>query len=256
VGKYKPGGARFSRARVQLQFSEGLRSDLCKTLVKPPLHSNFPEAPDYNPDINFENMAQSPYSTCYSGHSDQIISKRGSQPRFLCLGSHLPISEEVLRNELEHAAKLDRKHRGELAELAFMRKAATLGFAVAKPWGECDRYDVIVRIGKIFWRVQIKSAWHTSPGRRHYRFKTTGNNNKPYSADEIDFLVAYVFPEDAWYVLPVALVENKQCVCVRPGSKRSWLKKYCEAWKLMRPPEPELAAAAVAGAAPGSGSTP
>ena len=46
--------------------------------------------------------------------------------------------EETLCNELRHAAKLDCKHRGEFAELAFMRKAANLGFAVAKPWGESD----------------------------------------------------------------------------------------------------------------------
>ena len=43
-----------------------------------------------------------------------------------------------------------------------MRKAATLGFAVAKPWGDCDRYDVIVRFGKVFWRVQIKSVLATN----------------------------------------------------------------------------------------------
>lgn len=62
----------------------------------------------------------------------------------------MPISEELLKHELQYTAKLDRKHRGELAELAFMRRAAALGFAVAKPWGDCDRYDVIVRLGKVF----------------------------------------------------------------------------------------------------------
>ncbi len=40
-----------------------------------------------------------------------------------------------------------------------MRKAAALGFAVAKPWGDSDRYDVILRTGKSFWRVQVKSVW-------------------------------------------------------------------------------------------------
>jgi hypothetical protein len=55
------------------------------------------------------------------------------------------MSDQNLLNELIHTAKLDAKHRGELAELAFMRKAATLGFAVAKPWGDSDRYDVVVR---------------------------------------------------------------------------------------------------------------
>jgi hypothetical protein len=35
------------------------------------------------------------------------------------------------------------KRRGELAELAFTLKAATLGFGVSKPFGDSERYDVI-----------------------------------------------------------------------------------------------------------------
>jgi hypothetical protein len=115
-----------------------------------------------------------------------------------------------LLNELHHAARLGAKQRGEIAELAFMRKAATLGFAVAKPWGDSDRYDVILRSGKIFWRVQIKSAWFVSGRRSHYHIRTTGGGNSCYSAAEIDFLVAYIFPEDAWYVFPVAMIANRK----------------------------------------------
>jgi hypothetical protein len=176
-------------------------------------------------------------------------------------GENLGMSESTLDNELHHAAKLDNKHRGELAELAFMRKAATLGFAVAKPWGDCDRYDVIVRIGKIFWRVQIKSVWSKALGRPHYRVWTTGSRKSLYSADEIDFLVAYLFPEDIWYVFPVELIENRRAVHIRPGLKRSSFEQYREAWNLMRPAEPEIVIAqpvAVAGpaAAVDSGSAP
>jgi hypothetical protein len=155
----------------------------------------------------------------------------------------LPISEDLLKHELQHAANLDGKHRGELAELAFMRRAAALGFAVAKPWGDCDRYDVILRLGKVFWRVQIKSVWAKYPSRTHYRFKTTGASNVPYSAEEIDFLVAYIFPEDAWYVFPVALVEKRKLICITPGSKRSRFNHYREAWDLMRPTEAETISA-------------
>jgi len=103
---------------------------------------------------------------------------------------------ETLRNELLHAVKLDSQQRGELAELAFMRKAAALGFAVAKPWGDSDRYDVFLRTGKSFWRVQVKSVWAQMPARNHYRLKTSSGGLRPYSAEEIDFLVAYIFPKD------------------------------------------------------------
>jgi hypothetical protein len=80
--------------------------------------------------------------------------------------------------------------------------------------------------------------------------KATGNRDRPYSADEIDFLVAYIFPEDTWYVFPVALIENRTVLCIRPGSKRSWHEQYREAWKLMGPagvePASETAAAVAA----------
>ena len=74
------------------------------------------------------------------------------------------MSDQNRSDELTHATKLDAIHRGELAELAFMCKAASLGFAVAKPWGESDRYDVVIRAGKVFLRIQIKSVLSTLPG--------------------------------------------------------------------------------------------
>jgi hypothetical protein len=43
-------------------------------------------------------------------------------------------------------ASLNNAQRGQLAELIFIRKAASLGFAVAKPWNEGERYDAIVRV--------------------------------------------------------------------------------------------------------------
>src|SRR5258708_38922696 len=126
------------------------------------------------------------------------------------------MSDQNRSDELTHATKLDAIHRGELAELAFMRKAASMGFAVAKPWGDSDRYDVIVRFDKIVWRVQVKSVITPQPSRYSYRVKTTRGYNFTYSADEIDFLVAYVFPKDVWYVFPATVIEGRDSVCVRP----------------------------------------
>jgi hypothetical protein len=145
------------------------------------------------------------------------------------------MSDQDRSNELTHATKLDKKRRGELAELAFMRKAATLGFAVAKPWGDSDRYDVVVRFEKTFWRVQIKSVLALKPSRRHFVVHMKNGGGKGYNSDEIDFLVAYIFAEDLWYVFPVHIVEQKTSLCVKPGSKKSRLEQYRDNWDLMRP---------------------
>lgn len=134
---------------------------------------------------------------------------------------------------------LTNRQRGHLAELAFMRKAASLGFSVAKPWGEGERYDVIVGVENMCWRVQVKSVLAKCRARHDYNVKTRagGANRKTplYTADEIDFLVAYIFPEDTWYVFPAKTVEHRAAFYVRPGSKRSKFEQYREAWKLMRP---------------------
>jgi hypothetical protein len=144
------------------------------------------------------------------------------------------MSDQNLTDELTHAAKLDRKHRGELAELAFMRKAANLGFAVAKPWGDSDRYDVVVRFEKTFWRVQIKSVLALKPSRPHFVVEIKNSSGKTYTKDDIDFLVAYIFARDLWYVFPAHVFEHKKSLCVKPGSKKSRLEEYRENWDLMR----------------------
>ena len=45
---------------------------------------------------------------------------------------------------LARQQELTTKRRGELAELAFTLKAASLGFGVAKPYGDSERYDFIL----------------------------------------------------------------------------------------------------------------
>src|SRR5438128_1634725 len=56
------------------------------------------------------------------------------------------------------------KRTGELAEAAFVVKAASLGFAVSKPWGDSERYDFILDAGLRTWRVQIKCTESTNAG--------------------------------------------------------------------------------------------
>jgi len=127
-----------------------------------------------------------------------------------------------------------------------MRKAASLGLPIAKPWNEGERYDFIARVHNICWRVQVKSVSKKSALRHHYRVKTSGGRGRarhtPYSAGEIDFLVAYIHPEDIWYVFPASFIAGREAVCVFPGSKRSVYEQYREAWKLMNPIPTETAA--------------
>lgn len=130
------------------------------------------------------------------------------------------------------------KRRGEVAEAAFLHKAASLGFSVAKPWGESDRYDFILDNGAHSWRVQVKSAYTSAVN--GYSFHACGNvPSRRYTPLDIDFIVGYVVPNDVWYVFPIALFAKIGAVKVFPASKRrmSRYEKYREAWCLMACPK-------------------
>lgn len=162
------------------------------------------------------------------------------------------MSENLLDGTV-NPASLTNRQRGNFAELAFMRKASSLGLSVAKPWGEGERYDIIVRVENVCWRVQVKSVLAKSPSKTHYRIKTsTGGGVHSriilYSSKEIDFLAAYIIPEDTWYIFPATVVERRKVMCVTPRSKRSKFEKYREAWKLMKPSTDEIGRAASLGA--------
>jgi len=149
------------------------------------------------------------------------------------------LSNECSFNEPSDPANLTNRQRGHFAELAFMRKAAGMGLSVAKPCNEGERYDFIVRVETVCWRVQIKSVLAKSPARPHYRVALAKHGKTvryiTYSATEIDFLVAYIFREDLWYVFPAARIAGQKSICISPGSKRSTFEQYREAWKLMKP---------------------
>ena len=48
-----------------------------------------------------------------------------------------------------------------MAELIFVVKAASMGFAVSKPYGDCEPYDVIIEENGRVFRIQVKSVFTT-----------------------------------------------------------------------------------------------
>lgn len=84
------------------------------------------------------------------------------------------------------------------------------------------------------WRVQVKSACR---GNKHGGFMICAHGNrrkKGYSLKEIDVLVAYIVPEDLWYVLPVRLFRKAKSLRLYPklGSPSKY-NMYREEWQLL-----------------------
>ncbi len=135
------------------------------------------------------------------------------------------------------AANVTSKQRGELAEMMFMVKAAKKGFATAKPYGDSRRYDFIVDTGRRLWRVQVKSSSKLCKGAYHVSAnRHSSGGTMAYRASEIDLVIAYVVPEDSWFVIPVKAVAPRKSLRLYPrGDPRGTMYgRFREAWGLMR----------------------
>jgi hypothetical protein len=144
-----------------------------------------------------------------------------------CIECLWALAEE--RSDRRHT----RKWMGEVAESAFLHKAMELGLMVLKPWGDSARYDFVVDSGERLLRVQVKSTRCLCGD----RYAVSAHGCDPavgYSAEEIDFLVAWVVPEDAWYVVPVeAFAPHKHLWLYPRGEHAGQYEKYREAWELL-----------------------
>jgi hypothetical protein len=134
------------------------------------------------------------------------------------------------------------KAKGDLAEIAFLHKAAGLGFGVAKPYGDKERYDFILDSGERFWRVQVKSTSYAEPDHTGYKVSAShsgkGYKAKTYQAKEIDFFAAYIVPVDVWYIVPVNQLASFRFLRLYPlGCRRAGgcFEAFREAWHLMAP---------------------
>jgi len=127
---------------------------------------------------------------------------------------------------------------GELAEAAFLYKAAGLDFGVAKPWNS-ERYDFIIDSGARLWRVQLKCTEVLRA--RGYDvqpiYNVYGKGKMVYTAEDIDALAVHITPLDVWYVLPVEDFAPRKSLRFYPSNacKRARFERFREAWHLLRP---------------------
>jgi hypothetical protein len=129
-----------------------------------------------------------------------------------------------LREDAVRKPRRNSKRRWELAEAAFLLKVQSMGFRVAKPWGDSDRYDFILDSGGRLWRVQLKSTevLHSRGYEVQSIYGVYGRGKSEYRADDIDVLVVRIGPVDARYVRPIAALAKNlrfspdiECKCAR-----------------------------------------
>jgi len=130
------------------------------------------------------------------------------------------------------------KALGELAEMAFSYKAASLGFGVSKPMGDNEPFDFILNANPRLWKVQVKSTYGV--GRfGEYSFHTVraavGGKSRTYTADTIDVLAGWGMPLDLWYIIPVQAFLPRKALRVYPHREVSTgqFEPFREAWCLL-----------------------
>jgi hypothetical protein len=126
------------------------------------------------------------------------------------------------------------KERGEWAELCFMAKAAGMGMAVSRPFGDSQRYDVLVESGGRIVRVQVKSTIYRRRG-NEYSLNVMGPQRKKYKTGTVDYFAVYLIPDEEWYIIPYeALGEHLTLHFIAGGGGRHKYEEYLEAWHLLR----------------------
>jgi PD-(D/E)XK endonuclease len=149
--------------------------------------------------------------------------------------------------------KRNPKRMGELSQAAFLLKARSLGFGLALPWGDSEKYDFIVwaEPGGRLLRVQVKATRRLHRGGYDVQpvYSTRGEGKKTYTAEEIDVLAAHVVVEgedshkkdqgkDVWYLLPIAAFAGVKSLRFFPDlkSRNPRWEGYRDAWEWLRAP--------------------
>ena len=151
------------------------------------------------------------------------------------------------------------KRCGEITQLAFALKAARLRFGVSHPYGDSERSDVILdchrahlfqqppdaiflddRARPRLIRVQVKATTQLVDGLyRVNAHRRIHGRAVPYKLSEIDFIAAYVIPEDSWFIFPLPHILGATSLLLSPKNRRKTHPNnpYREAWHLLQEPD-------------------
>ncbi|MHB8216895.1 MAG: group I intron-associated PD-(D/E)XK endonuclease [Candidatus Sulfotelmatobacter sp.] len=131
------------------------------------------------------------------------------------------------------------KRMGEMSQAAFLVKAQGLGFGLALPWGDSEKYDFVVwaRPGGRLLRVQVKATGRLHRGGYDVQpvYSTRGEGKKIYTERDIDVLAAHVVRDggdEVWYLLPVGAFAGVKSLRLFPDlkSRNPRWEGYREAW--------------------------
>ena len=100
----------------------------------------------------------------------------------------------------------EKRWKGSLVELAVAKALLKKGYPVSFPFGEIQRYDLIVEIDSVLRKVECKNGRYKDGG---VQFNCSGTKG-PYT-DDADFFGVYCIELDKTYLVPVDRVGINSC---------------------------------------------
>lgn len=126
---------------------------------------------------------------------------------------------------------------GRVNEYLFAAKALQHDLIIAFPCSEKLPYDFIVDNGSSSLKVQVKSTHSKAKDRDAYKVSVSKGgqgNKKAYTADDVDFIIAYVSELATFYVIPIQHIKV-QTINLYPHKPNEGLFEiYKEAWHLLK----------------------
>ena len=138
-----------------------------------------------------------------------------------------------LRNKGLQNARMAEVYAANGLNCALLARAAEHGLGVLKPWGESARYDVGAEYHGQFPCAQVKST--------KYQWANPISATpcpiialNPYTCAQIDFMAAYLIPEDVWYIFPAGVATALEGhIWLSPHNQEHKYQRYMEVWQLL-----------------------
>lgn len=100
------------------------------------------------------------------------------------------------------------KARGDETEAAIVHRLLENGYSVSIPFGDNDKYDIVVDSGETLYRVQCKTAWQNKADtirfNTHSQTTKDGEYHESTYEGEIDAFVVRYPETDSIYWIPIA----------------------------------------------------
>ena len=124
------------------------------------------------------------------------------------------------------------KQKGNLGEAKCLAKMVELGIPVAIPFGDNERYDLIIEDKKQLKKIQVKySTAQDSPGsivfKTHSSQNHTTNKNKYSYENDVDGFLFYNGLNGEIYYLPIEIVGERKTVTIRMEPTKNGQTKNC-----------------------------